>query len=229
MNVNGYEIRPCADLRWANLHNADLRNANLHSANLRNADLRWANLHSADLHNADLRGADLRGADLRGAGLHRADLRETVLRGADLRGADLSGADLTGADLRGANLNEAYLNGAVNVPALAAARLSIVPAGAVTGWKKARAADGRSVIVELLIPAEAARSNATGRKCRAEYAGVVSVDGGTETTAYSKWEPGFAYRAGETVRPLGPFNTDRWDECASGIHFFITREEAEDY
>jgi hypothetical protein len=25
------------------------------------------------------------------------------------------------------------------------------------------------------------------------------------------------------------FNEDRWNECAAGIHFFITREEAIDY
>jgi hypothetical protein len=40
--------------------------------------------------------------------------------------------------------------------------------------------------------------------------------------------PRTEYRVGETVRP------DKWDdnwmeECSHGIHFFITREEAEDY
>ena len=28
---------------------------------------------------------------------------------------------------------------------------------------------------------------------------------------------------------LENFNEDRWNECAAGIHFFITREEAIDY
>jgi hypothetical protein len=36
------------------------------------------------------------------------------------------------------------------------------------------------------------------------------------------------YRVGETVRPH-QFDPDRWHECAGGIHFFITREEAADY
>jgi hypothetical protein len=39
----------------------------------------------------------------------------------------------------------------------------------------------------------------------------------------------FTYKTGETVRPEKPFSDDWTDECASGIHFFITREEAVDY
>jgi len=49
MIINGYEIKPYANLR----------NANLRNANLRNADLRGANLRGAYLVDADLRGADL--------------------------------------------------------------------------------------------------------------------------------------------------------------------------
>lgn len=37
-----------------------------------------------------------------------------------------------------------------------------------------------------------------------------------------------AYRVGETVRP-DRFDDDRWNECAPGVHFFITRAEAETY
>ena len=54
MKVNGYIIKPYANLRGANLRSANLRSADLHGTNLRSADLRGANL----------RGADLRGADL---------------------------------------------------------------------------------------------------------------------------------------------------------------------
>ena len=57
--VNGYEIKP-----GANLRNADLMGANLRDADLRNADLMDANLRDADLRNADLMDANLRNADL---------------------------------------------------------------------------------------------------------------------------------------------------------------------
>ena len=72
--VNGYKIKPEADLRGADLQRADLRDADLRGADLQGADLRDANLRGADLREADLRDADLWGADLRGADLQRANL-----------------------------------------------------------------------------------------------------------------------------------------------------------
>lgn len=84
MKVNGYEIKPHADLRGANLQGEDLWRADLEGANLRNADLRGANLWCADL-----RGADLEGADLEGASLLDADLRNANLEGAVVTGTIL--------------------------------------------------------------------------------------------------------------------------------------------
>ena len=153
--------------------------------------------------------ANLRGADLRGA-----DLREANLRGADLRGADLYGADLYGANLRGAK----------NLSPLVAAQTSVVPEeGELTGWKKCRS----DVLVKLRIPADAKRSNATGRKCRASKAEVLEVIGAEE--GISQYDTAFVYRVGETVTPVEPFGEDRFNECASGIHFFITKIEAENF
>ena len=169
-------------------------------------------LHDANLRYADLRGADLSGADLSGANLH---------------GADLSGAYLCGADLRDANHVQ-----------LSIAKTSILPdEGDIIGWKKAYV-DGtmlpKSVIVKLLIPADAQRSNATGRKCRASKARVLDLQdkqGNSlppDTTAYSSYDPDFTYQKGKTVH-VENFDTNRWDECATGIHFFITRIEAVEY
>ncbi|MCB4876694.1 pentapeptide repeat-containing protein [Bifidobacterium pseudocatenulatum] len=179
---------------------------------------------TACLLGAYLRGADLRGADLRGADLFRADLFRADLRGADLRGANLRGADLRGADLRGANLSE-----------LTVAQTSILPdEGDIIGWKKALALDGAPIIVKLLIPSDAKRSNSTGRKCRANKARILDLQdrqGNSlppDTTAYSSFDPDFTYKKGETVH-VEDFDTNRWNECAPGIHFFITRIEAVKY
>jgi hypothetical protein len=162
---------------------------------------------------ADLRGADLRGADLRGADLQCADLR-----GANLSDADLSDADLRGADLRGANLN-----GVVGAE-IAIARTRILPSeGDVIGWKKCR--DG--VIVKLRVPATAKRSHAFGRKCRAEYVEVLDVIG-AYVGVTDRHGPRTMYCAGETVR-ADSWCDDWTQECAPGIHFFITRAEAEAY
>ncbi|AIZ14498.1 pentapeptide repeat-containing protein [Bifidobacterium catenulatum] len=184
-----------------------------------------------------LRGADLWGADLRGADLSGADLRGADLRGADLSGANLRGADLSGADLWGANLRGADLWGA-NLPELTIAKTSILPdEGDIIGWKKAYVDDimpPRPVIVKLLIPADAQRSNATGRKCRASKARVLDLQDKQgnglppDTTAYSGHDTDFTYKKGETVH-VEDFDTNRWNECAPGIHFFITRIEAVEY
>ena len=173
---------------------------------------------------ACLLGADLRGANLRGANLRGACLCDACLCDANLYGACLLGADLRYADLRGANLSE-----------LTVAKISILPdEGDIIGWKKALALDGAPIIVKLLIPADAQRSNATGRKCRASTARVLDLQdkqGNSlppDTTAYSSFDPDFTYKKGETVH-VEDFDTNRWNECAPGIHFFITRIEAVKY
>lgn len=169
--------------------------------------------------------------------LHDADLRYADLRGANLHGANLSGADLSDADLRYADLSHADLSDANHVQ-LSIAKTSILPdEGDIIGWKKAYV-DGtmlpKSVIVKLLIPADAQRSNATGRKCRASKARVLDLQdkqGNSlppDTTAYSGHDTDFTYKKGETVH-VEDFDTNRWKECAPGIHFFITRIEAAEY
>ena len=152
--------------------------------------------------------------------------------------ADLSFENLRDADLCGANLYDANLRGAKN-GGLAAAMTVVCPEGAIIGWKKLDAVDEnrcmtyKKVIAKLLIPGDAKRSNSTGRKCRASKAQVLelqNIDGSPYTgVAESTHTGGFYYEAGKTVYPEKPFDDDRWEECASGIHFFITREEAVDY
>lgn len=196
--------------------------------------LRDSDLRGADLSRADLRGADLRRANLRYADLRRADLRRADLRRADLSCADLRRADLRGANLRGADLSDADLYGA-KLSELTVAQTSILPdEGDIIGWKKAITLDGAPTIVKLLIPSDAQRSNATGRKCRASTARVLDLQdkqGNSlppDTTAYSSYDPDFTYKKGETVH-VEDFDTNRWNECAPGIHFFITRIEAAEY
>ena len=149
------------------------------------------------------------------SGGERADLQRAYLQGADLQGAYLQGADLRGADLQGA-----YLQGAKDAD-LTIARTRILAEGDLIGWKKCRS----GVIVQLLIPLAARRSHAFGRKCRAEAA-VVMATFPPNTRAESLHAEGFCYEQGQTVRP------DKWDEdwtneCGGGIHFYITRAEAE--
>ena len=232
LKEHGLDCLHDADLRYADLRGADLHGACLYDADLRDAYLGCANLRDTDLSGANLHGADLGHADLRDANLSDANLSGANLHGADLRGADLSGVDLRYADLGHADLSDA------NHVQLSIAKTSILPdEGDIIGWKKAWTDDTmppKSVIVKLLIPSDAQRSNATGRKCRASTARVLDLQDKqgnslpSDTTAYSGHDTDFTYKKGETVH-VEDFDTNRWNECATGIHFFITRIEAVEY
>ena len=143
--------------------------------------------------------------------------------------ADLYGANLTGANLTGANLIRADLTGANLIRAenadYAKAQTVIVPQGSIIGWKKAKCETG-DCIIKLRIPEEAKRANASGRKCRAEYADVLEIIGAEK--AWSWYDKSFVYEAGKRVT-ANNFDDNRFNECSAGIHFFITREEAEGY
>lgn len=147
-------------------------------------------------HNLWLQGED---------GGERADLRV-----ADLRGAILSGAK--GLDSVKYDENTAFF------------ALQCPESGAYTAYKKAR-----GLIVELEIPADALRSFATSRKCRASKARVINITNADGSPAgdrvASDRDKDFVYVIGQTVE-VPDFDTDRWTECSTGIHHFITREEA---
>ena len=167
---------------------------------------------------ADLRDADLSGADLSGADLSGADLRD-----ADLSGADLSGADLRDADLIGADLSNVKCNGSTCGYFLACPQI-----GSFIGFKKAS-----GYIVVLEIPADAQRSSATTLKCRCDKAKVLRIENldgsiSEKKSIASNYDEKFIYTVGETVQVEG-FDTDRWNECSRGIHFFLSRELAVQY
>ena len=183
-----------------------------------------ANLFGANLFGANLRDANLRCADLRNANLCRADLRN-----ADLCNADLCDADLCDADLRNANLCDADLRCASMDQMIWNIHTAFYPlqcpdSGSYIGYKKAS-----GLVVELEIPADARRSSATSRKCRASKAKVLSITdingnpGGDQVR--SNFDPNFVYAIGETVE-VTDFDDNRWNECSTGIHHFITRAEA---
>ena len=166
------------------------------------ADLQYANLQGINLWHANLQGANLQGA---------------YLQGAYLRDANLQGANLQDADLQGANLQDADLNYPINCP----------ETGSFIGYKKA--VDGR--IVKLLITDDAKRCSGTRRKCRCSKAQVLEItdiSGNNHDNAISIHDKNFIYKVGKTVE-VDNFDENRWNECSTGIHFFITRQEAVEY
>ena len=100
--------------------------------------------------------------------------------------------------------------------------------GTFIAYKKAS-----GLIVKLRVTEDAARSSATSRKCRCSKAEVISITNcdGTDsgkTEVQSDYDYTFVYRVGEIVE-VKNFDSNRWNECSTGIHFFITRQEAVNY
>lgn len=245
-NLNGANLSKAnledADLRDADLRDANLEGANLSEANLEYADLRRACLVRTNLSESNLSKTDCTYANLRNAGLIYANLREAFLkeanlvdanlRGADLVYADLTYSDLSGINLKGANLNRANLRGA----SLSDVKydettsffaLQCPEKGPFIGYKKAGYR-----IVELLITEDSLRSSATSRKCRCSKAKVLSITDFDNTENFdmvaSSYDERFIYKVGEIVE-VRDFDENRWNECSTGIHFFITRQEAINY
>lgn len=222
-----------ADLTGAILRHADLDRANLLCANMYKADLREANLKSTYMRDANLHGAYLTEANLCYANLRRANLAFATLAGARLIRADLSMANLYDANLYGAdliccnidwgtNLNHADLAEAKNVPYIP---MTCPEEGSFIGWKKA---DGKIVCLE--VPEDAKRSSAMGRKCRCSKAKVLTIthingDRYEFAEVSSYFDSSFKYKVGEMVS-VDDFDENRWNECSTGIHFFMNRKEA---
>jgi len=186
-----------------------------------------------DLENADFTGADLRGisfcnVNLRGARFDFARVGSfdknnshyfCRFRNANLENADLSKIifesrpDFMDAKLTGAKLPD-YL---------------IVPKeGSFIGYKKVRG----NVILKLEILGN--RMNSLGsRKCRTDKVRVLESLGGGSRSRHdysgfrSRHDYNFIYQIGKIAK--APLDSDIRVECASGIHFFMTEQEAREY
>lgn len=191
---------------------ANLRGADLRYANLYNIDLRCANLNSADLNSADLRCANLRGANLRGA---------------NLNSANLSGASLYNANLYSSNLNNANLNNVKTNMYTIGYNLACPEEGSFIGYKKVG-----KYIVKLLIMEDSKRNSATTLKCRCDKAKVLDIEkidtGEKIESTPSDYDINFIYKVGEIVK-VDNFDENRWNECSTGIHFFMNKQNAIKY
>ena len=133
-------------------------------------------------------------------------IKDTLLKAIE------SDADLRRANLSDANLNESTFGIIINCP----------EEGSFIAFKKC---DGK--VVKLLIPEDAKRSSATTYKCRASKATCLEIEGGLQEIA-SDHDYTFIYRVGGTIE-VSDFDENRWNECSTGIHFFMSREMARQY
>lgn len=195
---------------------------NLRYAHLENVTLKESDLINVDLSHAILINVNLQAANLNGTNLSFAELYKVDFKYADIRGANFCEAIFEDVSLRKSTYNEDTAFFALQCP----------EEGSFIGYKRVIVNRRCEGIAKLQITEDAKRSSATSRKCRcskAKILSITSIDGKIKYDfAYSKHDPNFVYKVGETVEVTN-FNEDRWSECSTGIHFFITIDEAVQY
>lgn len=212
LSFREYEIEP------ADLSGWDLSNTDFTLSSFSGSVLEHVNFHNSSVENALFDGVSLRMSDFSGANMRTASFRCCDMRGCNIRGADLFGAVLEHAQLEGVEDDEATKWFRMHCP----------EKGAFLGYKKCV----NDRMVQLLIPADARRTSATLPSCRCDKAKVLTIKSfdfrQNFDEAWSLVDENFVYRRGEWV-VVKDFNEDRWMDSTTGIHFWMTREEAEAY
>lgn len=166
------------------------------------------------------------------------DFIENNLRGARFFKSKLDNVDLMNSNLSNAKIRDCELKNIRVNSYTSFYSLQCPEEGSFIGFKKASILEVSGeiieVIVKLQITEDSLRSSATSRKCRCSKAKVLSISylDGTEcpkgTIAHSQYDSDFIYKIGDILE-IKNFDENRWEECSTGIHFFITREEAVNY
>lgn len=154
-----------------------------------------------------------------------ANLQDVSMFFTEIKGCNFAHADFTNADLTNVCDPEEILTKAIP--------LACPESGSFIGWKKAIVGESFPVIVKLRIPEYAKRVSGTGNKCRCNKAEVLEIQNRLSgkpirAVAHSMFDKNFIYETGSYIEAYG-FEKNRFYECAAGIHFFMTREEAENY
>lgn len=227
------------DLSYVNLSHVNLRYAILDNVNLENADLHKSDLTFTTIRNSDFTHADLNHARLDQAKIYNctfyrarfysAQLYQTYFDNTILCGAEFCRADLSRATLNNTNIDQAYLEACIlykthmdnATGSLIEYRRGKILTESIIGYKKCQ----NDVIVTLEIPKDAIVFSISGTKCRTNKAKVIAIDGADR--AFSNFCR-MTYYVGDEFN-IKDFNCEYNRECANGIHFFMTREEAEAY
>jgi len=248
-----------AKINSANFKNAYMRCSALTGAEISHSLFEGADLNGASLMNVVISHTRMEGAKMVRSVITDASLYVVLMGGADLAGASFEGSKLGNVNMRMANIQSAnftsscitksccfehaHLTNAIFTSASISKdtsfdfadlhgcefdgeeryRFGRILDRPITGYKKSREGD----IVTLEIPKGAIVFSINNSKCRANIAKVIDTGGKPELTSIFDGE--FKYRVGDEITPKNGFDLAYNIECAPGIHFFLTREEAEKY
>lgn len=204
-------------------HNMDLTGWDLSNVDVFKSSFQNTVLDEVNFENSRVEGALFDGCSMRGANLKNANMRMGAFRSCDLRDANIEGADLYAAVLELAKLDGIKSNEDTKW-----FRLYCPETGPFLAYKKCLG----DRLVQLLVPADAKRTSSTMSCCRVSKAKVLTIKSFDYKERYDEaWsmvDENFFYRVGEWVE-VKNFNEDRWFDSTTGIHIWLTREEAKAY
>lgn len=225
----GKVLKNANDKDWSILENVVLDGVRVSSDYLKGVSLHGITLTNSQLYCENFEDVSFFKANLTGTTFESSSFEDCDFTDANLDGVNFRGADFDLLTLKTFTAEQIEKDENLR---LALSKKQFIPEkGAFLGYKKLR--DG--LVATLQIPARALRSHGAGkeRKCRASEAKVLSIvdvsTGKKVTEGFSSHSYNFKYVVGKTVKPRSKFNTDRWNVCSSGIHFFPTFEEAKAY
>jgi len=206
----------------------EFRDMDLTGWKLDNMDFTLSSFQNVILNGVDFSGGSVENALFDGCPMHGAGFRNANMRTASFRYCDMGECDIRGADLYGAVLEYANLEGIISDEDTKWFRLHCPEKGAFLAYKKCV----NDRLVQLLVPADAKRTSATRPSCRCNKAKVLTIKSfdfqQNFDEAWSLVDENFVYRKGQWVE-VKNFNEDRWQDSTTGIHFWLTREEAKAY
>lgn len=210
------------------LRNLEFDNMNLSGRDLHNIDFEVCMFQNVKFDGANLSDASVKNAKLDGCSLRQVNFQNAMLWGACMRGCDMTGCNLCGANLYAAVLEHAILIDVKSDENTKWFRLHCPETGPFVAYKKCM----YDRVVQLLVPADAKRTSSTYPACRCNKAKVLTIKSFDETEefdeAWSLVDENFVYRKGQWVE-VKNFNEDRWFDSTTGIHFWMSREEAIKY
>ena len=233
------------NLSWADLYKCDfdythLTDVDLSKSNLNRANLFYVNIMHSNLSNTKLSNANLTNALIENSQLHMTDLTD-----ANLINVKFYNVDLFCANFRRANLfNGIFDNTDINCTTFINSNLSCVKfidtksklleyrkgkvlTESIIGYKKCYGFDTHKLdtIVKLEIPRGAIVFSIDGSKCRTNKAKVLEIEGADRAISNFKY---MSYYVGDEIN-IYNFNCEYNIECAEGIHFFMSRDDAMNY
>lgn len=215
-----------ADFYRKDVSGADFFGANLFSANFREAIADGCDFSETNLNNSNFDNAVASRSNFYGASLRMSSFFRTKLDRTNFGWADLSNSDLLEADIRKSTLCGACLSQAKNVPYIP----TWLPVESFIGWVKV-VGETESYIVKIKILNDSKRFRGVGDICRCDKALVLEIQDpegnklDIDEIEYHDKYATLVFKVWE-VTECEDWYPGRWNDCKSGITFFVDRESA---